>query len=907
VRVFPWRWTAKKGWDDTAGESGIIKPYWFYDWGSGRSSSLNAEYVPMKWGGGGSFSSFNTKQKSTHALGFNEPDKSDQANISVADALAQWPDLMQSGLRLGAPAVSDSATTGTGLDWLYDFMNQADARGYRVDYIPIHFYKCGWSANQLSNYLAGIWQTTGRPIWVTEFNYGANWCADTPTPAQEANVIGQFLDVLENSPFVERYSIFNWVGTNRAMVLDNGTLTPAGLIYRDRKTAMAYTQTPPPGGIRRLAQFHFENDTLDSSGCGNNGFMAGIPDYAEGKNGQSIALNGTNDFIQLPENLAHGASFSFAAWVYWNGGGNWQRIFDFGNDTAHYLFLTPSSSAGTLRFAIRNGGGEQIVETTGLPARKWQHVAVTVSGNSAKLYTNGVLAASSTAITIAPSDFSPKKNYLGESQFPADPLFSGKMDEVQIADYAMTAAQIAALQTNQPPRFLTNYFDFGTAAPEQIFTANLGGTTTDPDFGDTLTFSKISGPAWLNVSANGTLSGTPGLNDGGTNFFTVRIADSAGAGDFAEVAIYVPIVYASGIWITNADGNWDDTNNWSGGQIANGAGLDADFSALNITSDRTVTLGSPRNIGSLEFGDTSGAQSWTILSESGNALTLDAGSSAAPSIVVNQNTAEIAASLAGKNGFAKTGAGALVLSGANSLSGTIYIDRNSSSANDGILRAANPDSLLNVTNIQIRNNNSGFSTLQLDGANGIVTIHAALNVSCRNNGVATIENLSGTNFLDGPIWLNVGGNGINIQSDAGLLVLGSASQYIGSLTGGRNFVFSGAGDHLVNGPILASPNDAPIGLIKSGAGVLTLAGANSYTNNTTVSGGTLLVNGSTATSPINVSSSATLGGKGLIQGPVTIQFGGTLAPGANAFSVGSLSVNNSVALQSGSFTRMKLS
>ena len=46
-------------------------------------------------------------------------------------------------------------------------------------------------------------------------------------------------------------------------------------------------------------------------------------------------------------------------WVTWNGGGAWQRIFDFGTSDGgegnsgtgqKYLFLTPSSGAGTLRF-----------------------------------------------------------------------------------------------------------------------------------------------------------------------------------------------------------------------------------------------------------------------------------------------------------------------------------------------------------------------------------------------------------------------------------------------------------------------------------------------------------------------------------------------------------------------------
>ena len=74
-------------------------------------------------------------------------------------------------------------------------------------------------------------------------------------------------------------------------------------------------------------------------------------------------------------------------------------------------------------------------------------------------------------------------------------------------------------------------------------------------------------------------------------------------------------------------------------------------------------------------------------------------------------------------------------------------------------------------------------------------------------------------------------------------------------------------------------------LTKTGAGTLTLSGANSYSGNTIVNAGTLLVNGPgslAASSAVSVgagATAATLGGDGTIYGTVTVGAKGTLAPG----------------------------
>jgi hypothetical protein len=205
-----------------------------------------------------------------------------------------------------------------------------------------------------------------------------------------------------------------------------------------------------------VARYSFEGNLNDSSGNANNATTTGSPAFVAGKyGGSALSLNGSGQYAMAPANImASVMNFTIAAWVYWNGGSAWQRIFDFGNDATQYMFLTPASGSGTLRFATStNGnapGAEQILETSPLPVGQWQHVAVSRIGNFARLYTNGVLAVSG-SVTIAPASFNPVLNNLGMSQYPADPFFNGRLDEVFIYNYCLSDTEVAHLASNQLP------------------------------------------------------------------------------------------------------------------------------------------------------------------------------------------------------------------------------------------------------------------------------------------------------------------------------------------------------------------------------------------------------------------------------------------------------------------------
>ena len=528
IRILPWRWVSKKGIGGNIEQH--LKVSWLYNWNLDRNSPLDWEYVPIKQSRFWPPLNQDWKQRgATHLLGFNEPDRPDQANMSVADAIAGWPELLATGLRVGAPAVSDG-----GLNWLYSFIDAADAAGLRVDFVPVHYYRsfpnpadAAGIQNQFYWFLKGIYDRVKRPLWVTEWNNGANWTTHPdPTPEQQQAAVAAMIEMLDNAPFVERYSIFNWVEDVRRVTWDDGWPTDAGIIYRDNASPVAYVQEMADAGSGTSARYPFDGDAHDAWGNGQDAMLVGAPIFTAGKFGQAIALDGATDYLQLSPRLADSASFTFAGWIYWNGGANWQRIFDFGADTDHYLALTARSGSGTLRFMIRDGGAEQQLNAPALATGVWTHVAVTISGDTGKMFINGTLVDKNNAMTIDPADVETRLNYLGKSQF-ADPLFDGRFDDFRFLSSALTDGQIAAMVSAPPPSFNASTLVKADAIKLHPYTTTIAA---DANGGvGARRFAKMSGPAWLAIAQDGSVTGVPTAVDGGINRFRVSVTDANGS------------------------------------------------------------------------------------------------------------------------------------------------------------------------------------------------------------------------------------------------------------------------------------------------------------------------------------------------------------------------------------------
>jgi len=189
----------------------------------------------------------------------------------------------------------------------------------------------------------------------------------------------------------------------------------------------------------------------------------------------------------------------------------------------------------------------------------------------------------------------------------------------------------------------------------------------------------------------------------------------------------------------------------------------------------------------------------------------------------------------GTAGLIKTGIGNLRLNGANTYNGGTTLNQGSLTAING----------------------SSFGS-----TSGTMTVNAGL------------LNLNGQNIAVG----NLTGTGGTIAVNGGATALLRTLTIGSGNTGGGNYQGT-----ITNNTIAG--NTGTLALTKIGNGLITLSGNNTYTGATDVNAGTLLINGTLGNTNVNIASGGTFGGSGSILGSITLNAGGTLAPGSSIESL----------------------
>ncbi len=359
-------------------------------------------------------------------------------------------------------------------------------------------------------------------------------------------------------------------------------------------------------------------------------------------------------------------------------------------------------------------------------------------------------------------------------------------------------------------------------------------------------------------------------------------------------------------WIADSNGDWSDALNWLGGTPADGIDAIADFSTIDISGHRIVTLDSNRTLGHLKFGDLLGAQNWTLnTNASGDSILTVATSSDLPTITVSNNGVTNRVSLAGTQGFVKLGSGWLTLQGTppNTFSGTavvsngiVYLNKPAgTNAISGDLEI-HSDAIVAYTSANDQIADSSTVTIHEGGMlnlnNRSDTIHTLVldgGVLTNNSGSPSLQTTSGFDIRSGKAYSVLAGAGKSlIKTTAGKAILSANNSFTGSVlieagtlqigNGGTTGTPGGSGILITNhGELVFNRGSGSTltisGVIsgsgsvtKTGPGTVALTGANTYSGDTTISNGT-----------INISSSSTLGnGSGTL-----ILAGGTLNTTAN--------------------------
>lgn len=223
-----------------------LKAKWVYGWTAKRPATVpeGIDWVPMIHRDAPNHPAAKaleevqaqTNPKPSALLGFNEPDRKEQANMTVEQALALWPKLEALNLPLGSP--SGAQPDG---EWMLSFMKQAAKLKYRIDFVTVHWYG-GANGTQLLSVLDRIAKLYDRPIWLTEF-CPADWTAlktgkNKNTEKDVLRFIQDTLPKLERASHVHRYSWFCTTPKNAALGTsslfdNNGTLTPLGKAYAE--------------------------------------------------------------------------------------------------------------------------------------------------------------------------------------------------------------------------------------------------------------------------------------------------------------------------------------------------------------------------------------------------------------------------------------------------------------------------------------------------------------------------------------------------------------------------------------------------------------------------------------------------------------------------------------------------
>ncbi len=176
----------------------------------------------------------------------------------------------------------------------------------------------------------------------------------------------------------------------------------------------------------------------DHSGSGNTGTLSGAAWTTQGRFGNALAFNGTDELVTVIDSpsLDLVNAMTLEAWVYPTAASSgWQDVVFKATDI---YYLEARSPAGTPA-AGGTFAGNPLHGSSPVPIAKWTHLAATYDRTTLRLYVDGIEVAS--RAETAPVASSSQPLFLGgDTAFGQH--FAGRIDEVRIYDRALSPAEI---------------------------------------------------------------------------------------------------------------------------------------------------------------------------------------------------------------------------------------------------------------------------------------------------------------------------------------------------------------------------------------------------------------------------------------------------------------------------------
>jgi len=242
-RLFKWNDVSKAGLANNTGAEAndALNTQWCYSFGLGGDTGIDRECVPHHiyedWPNAAACGSVNYTTSSPNMKTNNEPrNQSDDHPQTLDQILNNWESLMRTGQRLCTPSSWDGSPS-----FNQQFLDSIDARGWRCDILDVHAY---WATGSFYS-LSGLYNKAHRPIWVTEWCWGASWnkngaFASGVTETQNADNVMNICNLMNGWNYVERYAYWN-SERDPSRLYKNGALTEGGKRYAAMQPGLAYT------------------------------------------------------------------------------------------------------------------------------------------------------------------------------------------------------------------------------------------------------------------------------------------------------------------------------------------------------------------------------------------------------------------------------------------------------------------------------------------------------------------------------------------------------------------------------------------------------------------------------------------------------------------------------------------